>query len=251
MAFHRITWNEKYRFATVHNYGCTFHCPFCSYKLRSGAEGRPGLAWPAPKNFLTDDAIKTALRPLPLQSLYFMGGEPTVAPSLPAILRFAKEELGVTTRLGHTNGSRLPLPDLDGANVGFKAFDPELHRQITGQPKALIYDNFSRAFDAGMQLAANLVFVPGLVGCDELENLVKFIAGLDREIPFHIMGYIPVPGQPWQPPTDAEMAEAESLAGTYLKQVRSSRLSSEQAKNLSARDDRFHVRVIAGDPVMA
>ena len=38
MAFHKITYHEQYKFATLHNYGCTFRCSFCSYKLRSGAD---------------------------------------------------------------------------------------------------------------------------------------------------------------------------------------------------------------------
>ena len=49
MAFHRITYHEQYKFATLHNYGCTFRCSFCSYKLRSGADGRPGFAVPKPQ----------------------------------------------------------------------------------------------------------------------------------------------------------------------------------------------------------
>ena len=42
MPFFKITYNQKYRFATLHNFGCTFRCGVCSYKLRSGAEGTPG-----------------------------------------------------------------------------------------------------------------------------------------------------------------------------------------------------------------
>ena len=44
MPFFKITYNEKYRFATLHNFGCTFRCGVCSYKLRSGADGVPGLS---------------------------------------------------------------------------------------------------------------------------------------------------------------------------------------------------------------
>ncbi|MEG1979753.1 MAG: radical SAM protein, partial [Victivallaceae bacterium] len=150
MAFYRITYNEKYRFATLHNYGCTFHCSFCSYKLRSGANGRPGFAEPKPEKFLTVEEQKAALKKVDIDKLYFMGGEPTVAPELPEMLHFAKTELNVMTKLGHTNGSKLPLPYLDGANVGFKAWSDELHLEITGRPKSLIYDNFQRAFDAGL-----------------------------------------------------------------------------------------------------
>ena len=49
MPFFKITYNEKYRFATLHNSGCTFHCGVCSYRLHSGADGVPGQVYPRPR----------------------------------------------------------------------------------------------------------------------------------------------------------------------------------------------------------
>ena len=227
MAFYRITYNEKYDFATLHNWGCTFRCPYCSYKLRSGAEGRPGFAVPKPEKFLTVDEQKKALLEVKPSKVYFMGGEPTVAAELEEMILFAKEVLGAETKLGHTNGCKLPL-------------------RSTGKPKSLTYDNFRNAFDAGMKMAANMVYIPGFVDLDELEGCVKFIASLDENIPFHIDGYIPIPGQPYRRPTDEEMIKAESLVKSYLPNCRYSHLTSEEALDLSARDDRFRVIRIAG-----
>ncbi len=247
MSFHRVTWNEKYRFVTLHNYGCTFRCPFCSYKLKSGPEGIPGLSSPKPERFLPVPELKAALRSVSPLKVFFMGGEPTVAPELPELLEFAKVELGAITRLGHTNGSLLPLPHLDGANIGFKAWREELHQQLTGKPKELIYGNFQKAFEAGLDLAANMIYIPGLVEEEEFEGLTRFLRGLSRRIPFHIMGYIPVPGQPWRQPTAGEMERVTALCRRNLDTVNSSHLSSAEALDLSARDDRFRVRVIAGN----
>jgi pyruvate formate lyase activating enzyme len=175
-----------------------------------------------------------------------MGGEPTVAKELGEMLMFAKNELGAETRLGHTNGNRLDFEHLDGANVGFKAWSEERHKEITGRLKALIYDNFSRAFNAGLNLSANMVFVPELTGLDELEGLVRFLGRLDPDIPFHIMGYIPVPGQNWRRPRNEEMDAALLMARSFLNNVDSSHLSSAEALDLTSRDDRFKVSVIAG-----
>lgn len=246
MSFYRITWNEKYNFATLHNWGCTFHCPFCTYRLRSGAEGRPGFAEPKPERFLTVEEQKEALRRVHPGKVYFMGGEPTVAAELEEMVSFAKRELGAETKLGHTNGSRLPIPDLDGANVGVKAWSEELHLNITGRPKSLIFNNFRNAFESGMKMSANMILIPGLVGLDEMEPFVRFLAGLDPNIPFHINGYIPIPGQPWKRPTAAEMDEARQMAESYLANVNSSHLTSEEALDLTSRDDRFNVKIIAG-----
>ncbi len=245
MPFHRITYNEKYRFATLHNFGCTFRCPVCSYKLRSGPDGTPGFAFPRPTRFLNVKEMKETLRSVALDKIFFMGGEPTVAQDLTEMLAFAKLELGVQTFLGHTNGSHLPLPNLDGANVGIKAWDDEVHLQYTGWEKKTIYANFAAGFHAGMIMKANAVFVPGLVDVDQLEKIAAWLASLSHDIPFHIMGYIPVPGQPYSRPTDEQMVEAAEACRKHLRQVNASHLTSDEALSLQARDDRFAVKQIA------
>jgi pyruvate formate lyase activating enzyme len=245
LAFHCITYNDKYRFATLHNYGCTFRCPICSYKLRSGANGTPGLSFPKPKRMLSVAEMKSALRSVPLRTVYFMGGEPTVAKELQEMLDFAKDELGARTFLGHTNGSRLPLPNLDGANVGLKAWDEGVHLRYTGRPKGPIFENFEAAMRAGLEMKANVVYVPGLVDIDQVEAVAGWLADIDRNVPFHIMGYIPVPGQPYPRPTDDQMDEAVMACKKHLANVAASHLTPEEAVDITARDDRFKVRTIA------
>ena len=245
MPFHRITFNEKYRFATLHNYGCTFRCPVCSYRLRSGADGVPGHVFPKPEKFLTIPEMKDALRSVKPERVFFMGGEPTVATELPEMLVFAKLELGAKTSLGHTNGSKLPLANLDGANVGLKAWDEAVHKAYTGREKKPIFDNFAAAVAAGLEMRANMVYIPGLVDIDQLEATAAWLAAVDTKIPFHIMGYIPVPGQPYARPTEEQMAAAVAACQKHLFSVKFSHLTTEHALDLATRDDRFDVRRIA------
>ena len=82
MAFYQITYNKKYDFATLHNWGCTFRCPFCSYKLRGGADSKPGFMTPKPASFLTTEEIKTILAGQRPKTVSLMGGEPSLAPDL-------------------------------------------------------------------------------------------------------------------------------------------------------------------------
>lgn len=245
MAFYKITYNSKYKFATLHNYGCVFRCPVCSYKLNSGADGRPGYVYPKPEKFLTTEQIKTALSNLEIKTLYFMGGEPTIAPNLQELLDFAKETLKVRTFLGHCNGWKLDYKNLDGANVGLKAFDPRVHLQYTGREKEIIFGNFERAFKNGLELKANVVYVPGLVELDQIEAIARWLSELSPEIPFHIMGYIPVPGQPYHRPTAEQMELAVEVCKRYLHNVKMSHLTPEEARCHSSRDDRFAVTQIA------
>lgn len=92
---------------------------------------------------------------------------------------------------------------------------------------------------------ANVVFVPGLVDLDQVEAIAAWLGALRRDIPFHIMGYIPVPGQLYERPTTQQMEMAVRLCQKYLDKVNQSHLSSQDALDLTSRDDRFEVRRIA------
>lgn len=233
MAIYKITYSEKYRRATVHNYGCNFRCRGCTYKLKGD---------PRPERFLPVEKIHECLRRLKPEAVHFMGGEPTTNPELPELLAFCKQELGVITRLGHTNGSGLITQDLDGTNVSFKAFDEDVHRAYTGRSVAPNIENFRRSYEAGLEMRASTVFIPDLGGVEQVEKVAAFVADVDRMIPFHILGYIPVPGAPWRRPSEDEMDEAVATARRYLDRVTFSHFTSEQAKDLTQRDERFAVQ---------
>ncbi len=233
MAIYKITYAERYRRATLHNYGCNFRCRGCTYKLKRN---------PRPDRFLPIAEIHECLRRLQPDAVHFMGGEPTTNPQLPELLAFCRQELGVTTRLGHTNGSGLVTENLDGTNVSFKAFDEDVHLAYTGRSVAPNIENFRRSYEAGLEMRASTVFIPDLGGLEQVEKVAAFVASVDRAIPFHILGYIPVPAAPWRRPTDDELEQAVAAARRYLKCVTFSHFTSEQAKDLTQRDDRFAVQ---------
>ena len=233
MPFYKLTYSELYHRATVYNVGCNFRCLGCAYKLKGGH--------PKPERIPSLDEFKTALAGLDIERVHFMGGEPTTNPDLPAMFRFCKQELGLTAGLGHSNGSNLPDEPFDFTNVSFKAFAPEKHLEYTGKPREPVYDNFRRAFERGIACKASTVLIPGFVDQDEVVRIAEFVASLSPDIPFHIMGYMPVPGTSWRRPTEEEMDQVVSAARELLSEVGFSHLTAEQGKDLSARDDRFRV----------
>jgi pyruvate formate lyase activating enzyme len=232
MAFYKMTYSARYRRATVRNAGCNFRCIGCAYKLK----GPPKVERP-----LSPEEIMEALRELDVERVHFMGGEPTTNPLLPEVLARCKRELGLRTFLGHTNGSGPVIENLDGTNVSLKAFSPEKHLEYTGRPRDPVYDNFRASFEAGLEVKASCVYIPEYIAEDEIAGMTDFLASLSTEIPFHIMGYIPVPGAPWRRPTDAEMEAIVALARERMANVGFSHLTPEQAVDLTARDDRFKV----------
>lgn len=245
MAFYSVTYNRKHDFATVHNYGCTFRCPICSYKLRSGPNGKAGLAYPRPERFLEAYEIEDVLSEIRPSRVNFMGGEPTVSKDLQRILTFCKKELNAYTSLGHTNGSGLSLKDLDSANVGLKAWYDDVHLELTGIEKEKIYGELERAAARGLDIAANMIYIPGCVDTDQIEKTAEFLSNLGI-FKFHIMGYIPVPGQPYRRPTAEEMEKACSAAQKFIPGTCYSHLSPEEVISLDRKDDRFDVEVVLG-----
>lgn len=226
MPIYKITYSREKRYATLHNHGCNFRCKGCSYKL---------LGYEKPDSYPTLEQIKEALKGLDIERVYFKGGEPTINPQLPELLRFCKQELKVETRLGHTQGWNIPTENLDFANVTFKAYDPKLHLDYTGQPRGPVYVSFVRAYMAGVQMKAGAVFIPDYVGQDEIVRIASFVAGLDPEIPFHVMGYIDVPGGPFRRPTEPEMAAVVEAVKKILKNVTSSHYTCDEMLKWSER----------------
>ncbi|MCU0722226.1 MAG: radical SAM protein [Planctomycetes bacterium] len=239
MPFYKMTWFAPERRATIHNWGCNFRCRICSYLLMGS--DRPGRHGQKPERFLTLPEIEEALRRLKPALVNFMGGEPTTEPGLRDLLRFAKAELGLPTRLGHTNGSHLPIPDLDGANVSLKAWDPTLHLEYTGVPKERVFGNFTAAHRAGMELRANTVLIPGYVDADQAAEIAGFVASHDPSIPLHVNGYMEIPGQPFRSPTPAELEKAAEACRKALERVTCSMHSAEEVRASAARGGMFEV----------
>jgi pyruvate formate lyase activating enzyme len=179
-----------------------------------------------------------------LERVHFLGGEPTLNPDLGELARFAHEELGLFTKIGHSNGSRMPPPHIDAVSVSIKALDDRLHRDYTGVSNEAVLANFRKMYERGIALDASTVFIPDYVDIAEIERIAQFIASVNPEIPFHITGYVPVPGTPWRGPTREEVEEAATTARRHLAHVTFSCLSLEDLHRLPERDVRYQsVRV--------
>ncbi|RKY85185.1 radical SAM protein [candidate division KSB1 bacterium] len=231
MAIYKITYSERFKRANLYNYGCNFNCAWCSYKLKSNVK---------PDKFLSIDRIKEVLSSLDLERIHFIGGEPTTYPGLAEIAEFAHNQLGVYTKIGHSNGSCMPPENIDAWCVSIRTVSDKLHRKYTGGKSVLpVLQNFKKAYNRGIEIDASSILIPNLFGHDEIEKVAQFIAEINPNIPYHIIGYVPVPNSPWRRPTYNEVKEAENIARKHLKHVTSSCLSVEDYSNLHTRDIRY------------
>lgn len=233
---YKITYSGRFKRATLYNYGCNFDCAWCSYQLKDN---------PQPTRFLNLERVKETLRELDIDRVHFVGGEPTSCPDLPEIAEFAHNELGVFTKIGHSTGFNMPPDNIDAISISIKTLSENIHRRYTGVSNSRILENFKAMGRKGIYVDASSVLIPGLVDKDEIERIARFIAGIDPGIPYHIIGYVAVPGAPWRKPTPDEVKEAVVLAERYLGYVTSSCLTVEDFLSHREWDVRYDSMTVA------
>jgi len=207
---YKITYSKKFKRANVHNYGCNFNCAWCSYKLQEKFK---------PDKFLSVAEIREVLGELDIDRVHFVGGELTTYPRFPEICNFTKNELGVYNKIGHSNGFNLPPDTIDAISVSIKILSDDVHLKYAGKSNVPVLKNFKTIYERGIEVDASSVFIPGLVEYDEIDEISRFIALIDPEIPYHIVGYVPVPDAPWRSPTYGEVLKAKQVAEKYLDDV--------------------------------
>ena len=213
---YRITYREEECTATLCNYGCNWNCSICSYKLREDLR---------PTRFLNVEEIKDVLSSFEVERLNLIGGEPLTIPDLDEIVQFAKEDRHAYVKIAHSNASMLPPEGVDEMGISLRAMTKRKHLQLTGAQITKVLSNIFRIHDMGIAISISTILIPEVIDVGEVEKIAKFIASVDRRIPLHISGYIPVPGIPWKRPTREDMEKAVLAAKEHLDCVTSAILS--------------------------
>lgn len=78
-----------------------------------------------------------------------------------------------------------------------KAFDDSLNRALTGVSNRSVLDNFALAARWASRrpepplVVASTLLVPGYVDADQVGSLARFIAAIDRDIPYALLAFAP------------------------------------------------------------
>ena len=187
----------------VFYHACNFNCLFCqnwTFKKATFKGDRVSAA-----------ELARAVQPNTACICYF-GGDPT--PQLPHALTAARLALAAARQTGRplricweTNGAMqerwlqpLAASSLNNGGVikfDLKAFSPELHLALTMVSNSQTLQNFAllarrlRERPEVPLLCASTLLVPGYVDLEEIHGLARFIARLDPEIPYSLLGFYP------------------------------------------------------------
>lgn len=189
--FHFLPGSRSFSVATV---GCNFRCGFCqnwdiSQKVREGGAvlGQE----------VTPREILRAAAQAGCSSLSFTYTEPTIFFELCERAGTAARAAGLKN-VFVTNGyltreavARAAM-FLDAANVDLKGFDDARYRKVCGAGLKGVLEGIDALLEAGIWLEVTTLVVPGVNdGEDELRRLARHLAGLGREIPWHVSRFHP------------------------------------------------------------
>jgi pyruvate-formate lyase-activating enzyme len=172
-----------------------------------------------PERFLDLEEVIQILRNLDVSQVVFMGAEPTIDRQLPQLAETLHREFRSYNIL-LTNGFKLPsLEAIDEVVFSLKAYTDSLHRHYTGRSNRKALENFVSLYNSGIKLRAESVLIPEYIDHLEIENIARFIASVDKGIPYRIDAYIPIGANPWRRPNPEEMQKAVSTARKHLLNV--------------------------------
>ena len=174
--------------------GCDLHCPYCqnwlsSQTLRDDSAGSPM------EPIRAEDIVRIALdRQAPVITSTY--NEPLITADWAAeIFDLAKEQGLLTSFVSNGNATPEVLdflePRLDLMKVDLKSFRQERYRELGGVLRHVL-DSIEGILARGIWLEVVTLVVPGFNDSDEeLGQIAGFLAGLSRDVPWHVTAFHP------------------------------------------------------------
>ncbi len=210
--FHFLPKTRSFSIATA---GCNFKCTFCQ---NADISQMPSDNNRIMGDSITPDEIVRQALNSQSASISYTYTEPTV------YFELAKD----TARLAVSNGLknifvsngymaeqclRDIYPDLHAANVDLKAFSNKFYKEQCGARLEPVLKTLEIMKEMGVWLEVTTLLIPGLNdSMEELKALSRFLADLDKDIPWHISRFHPTYRLTGIPPTSpASIRQARDL----------------------------------------
>jgi pyruvate formate lyase activating enzyme len=200
---------------------CTMNCLFCqNWHFRRSSPGK--------HTGISAEQLAWAADPSTFCVCYF-GGDPSS--QMPHALSVSKLLAEKQVRIcWETNGMMSPkylekamnYSIQTGGCIKFdmKAYDKELHFALTGISNEPVKKNFTKAAERSFErsapplVVASTLLVPGYVEAEQVYKISRFIASLNPEIPYSLLGFSPqfyMNDLPFTSARHAKEAEAAAL----------------------------------------
>jgi pyruvate formate lyase activating enzyme len=172
--------------------GCDLHCSYCQNWVTSQALRDPDAVSPpidvAP-DLLADEAVRLGGRVV--VSTY---NEPLITSEWAvAVFKAARERGLMTAYVSNGNGTPRVLeylrPWVDLYKVDLKSFDDRHYRELGGRIEPILR-TIRALHEMGIWLEIVTLLIPGFNDSDdEMNRLTEFLAGISRDIPWHVTAF--------------------------------------------------------------
>jgi len=189
--YHFLPNTKTYSFGTV---GCNFRCLWCQNADISQApkEGKIFGQDITPSQ-IVEQALKTGC-----PSISYTYNEPTIFIEFVkdcAVLAKKKGLKNVLVTNGYMTKECLDFiaPYTDAMNIDLKSFSEEFYIKHCGGKLKPVLETIKRAHKKGIHIELTTLIIPGLNDSEkEFEQIAKFIAKIDKNIPWHILRFFPM-----------------------------------------------------------
>jgi pyruvate formate lyase activating enzyme len=174
--------------------GCDYHCGYCQNWITSQAIRDPG-AVAAPARVTAEEIVRVAVKhqaPI-ITSTY---NEPLITSEWGvSVFKLAKARGLKTAYVSNGNATPEVLdylrPWLDLYKVDLKGFDDKSYRKLGGKLETVLR-TIQLLVEKGFWVEVVTLIVPGFNDSDEeLRGLARFLAGVSRDIPWHVTAFHP------------------------------------------------------------
>lgn len=190
--FHILPGSQSFSIAAV---GCNFHCGFCqNWQISQKQEADKLDLSSLPMSI--DEVVERALR-YKCKSISYTYTEPTIFFEYALEIAMLAKEKGlynIFVTNGYMTKEALEMlrPYLDGANVDLKFFNDESYRQTCGGRLEPVLESISLMRKMNIWVEVTTLVVPGKNDSTvELKGIASFLAGIGKEIPWHISRFHP------------------------------------------------------------
>ena len=217
--YHFLPGTYAYSIGTV---GCNFRCLWCqNFDISQASKQEKIFGQSITPEKIVEEALKTGCK-----SIAYTYNEPAIFMEFVCDVAKLAKKKGLKNVLV-TNGyfskeSFDYISDLiDAMNIDFKSFSDENYKEYCGGKLKPVLDTIKRAHEKKIHLELTTLIVPGVNDSErELEKIAKFIAGIDKNIPWHISRFFPMYKMLDKPVTSISTLEkAYKIGKKYLKNV--------------------------------
>jgi len=203
---------------SVGTFGCNFRCSFCqNYHISRGV--------PDVRELQPDDLCEAAGNIKSNIGIAFTYNEPIIWYEYVKDTAVLAKELDLKVVLvtnGYINQEplRALLPFVDAMNIDLKAFNDDFYREVCGGHLEPVKETIVTASKACHVEVTNLS-IPGLNDSrEEVEQMCRWLASVDENIPFHIIPFRPMYKMTDRPVQNfRKLIELQRTASKYLKKI--------------------------------